>query len=110
MSDLYDRLEEIQGMARTLIGDLKQLSQLLGDRSIQADVTDEQSANRRFYVRAVFALIEALVEQHKKLLLDLADRKVITLDHGVSMAFSEKIYVVRDNGAVSEREQYIQMQ
>jgi hypothetical protein len=110
MADLYDRLDEIQGMVRTLLGDLRQLGPVLGDRSPQAHVADEQAANRRFYVRAIFALIEAVIEQHKRLLLDLTQRKVITLETGVSAALSETIYVVRDNGSVTAREQYLQMQ
>ena len=64
MSDLYTRLEEIQGMNRVLSDDAHRLSTQLGDRSIQPD---EQAGLRRAYVRALFALIEAIVEQHKRL-------------------------------------------
>ena len=110
MADLYNRLEEIQGMTRVLTGDVDRLRPLLGERSIQAAVSDDEEANRRFIVRAIFALIEAVVEQHKRLLLDLAERDAITLAAGVREALSEKRYVVKDNGAVLAREQYLQFQ
>lgn len=97
-------------MTRTLLSDLEQLRPLLGQRSIQAAVGDREAGNRRFYVRAIFALIEAVVEQHKRLLLDLANRQMTTLESGVRMALSERIYVVRDSGAVTEKEQYLQLQ
>ena len=71
MSDLYERLEEIQEMTRMLEGDVALLQKMLGERSPTVEVTDSQYANRRSYVRATFALIEAVVEQHKQLLLAL---------------------------------------
>ena len=110
MSDLYDRLEEIQGMVRVLTGDVELLKSELGDLSGQAALTESEAAHRRFYVRAVFSLIEAIVEQHKRLLLDLVARGSITLGEGVREALSEKIYVVKDNGAVGDREQYLQLE
>ena len=110
MSDLYDRLEEIQGMTRVLAGDVDRVQPLLGDRSIQARVSDEQEGYRRSYVRAVFALIEAVVEQHKRLLLDLSSRKVATFGPGVVEALSEKIFFVKDNGDVAERDQFLQLE
>jgi hypothetical protein len=69
MTDLYDRLEEILGVTRVLTADVEQLHPLLGDRSVAAAVSTDEEANRRFYIRAIFALIEALVEQHKRLLV-----------------------------------------
>jgi uncharacterized protein (DUF1778 family) len=110
VADLYDRLEEIQGMTRILTGDVRRLSPRLGERTIQAAVTDAQESNRRFYVRAVFALVEAVVEQHKRLILDLAARGAITVSTGVREALSERIFVVRDNGTVRERGQYLQLE
>ena len=97
-------------MTRVLTGDVERLRPLLGKRSVAAAVSDEEEANRRFYVRAIFALIEAVVEQHKRLLLDLADRPAITLTAGVREALSERMYAVKDNGAVVDREQYLQLQ
>ena len=110
MSDLYDQLEELQGMTRVLTADAESLGLRLGPRDIQAAVTHDAEMARRLYVRSVFALIEALVEQHKRLLLHLADRHAITLQPGVHEALSERVYAVKDNGAVAEREQYLQLQ
>ena len=110
MADLYDRIDEIQGMTLVLTRDVEQLRPLLGKKSITAALTEEEEANRRFYVRAIFALIEAVVEQHKRLLLDLAECKTITLAAGVREALSERLYVVRDNGIVADWEQYLQLQ
>lgn len=110
MSDLYDRLDEIQGMTRVLAGDVDRVQPLLGDYSIQAHVSDEQEGHRRFYVRAVFALIEAVVEQHKRLLLDLSSRGIAKLRSGVVEALSEKTFVVKDNGDVSQRDQFLQLE
>jgi hypothetical protein len=80
----------------------------LGERSIQVSLTEIEEASRRFYVRAIFSLIEAVVEQHKRLLMDLAERGSITLGPGVREALSERVYVVKENGTVGEREQYLQ--
>jgi hypothetical protein len=109
MSDLYDRLEEIQRMVRVLTRDADTLRGPLGGRSIQDDVTDQQAGARRAYVRAVFALVEAVVEQHKRLLLDLAARQVIVLDPQTRAALAEQTYTVADNGIISGRDQYLQL-
>src|SRR5579864_8322422 len=110
MADLYNRLEEIQGMTRILSRDVELLQLHLGERVISAGVTNLEEANRRFYVRAVFALIEAVVEQHKRLLLDLAERGAIMLAPGVREVLSERIYVIKDNGDIADRGQYLQLQ
>lgn len=110
MGDLYDQLEELQGMARVLAADVAWLRPQLGSRDIRAAVSDHEEAARRLYVRAIFALIEALVEQHKRLLIQLVDLKTITLSPGLREALSERVYTVKDNGAVAEREQYLQLQ
>lgn len=57
-------------MTRLLIDDVARLREQLGDGELKP--SDAQLTNRRFYVRAVFALVEAFVEQHRRLLLDLA--------------------------------------
>lgn len=109
MSDLYDRLEEIQGMTRVLAGDVQRLGRQLGDRSIQSEVSDEQAGARRAYIRAIFALIEAIVEQHKRLLLDLSTSQFVTLAPGVAYVLTEQGYVVDENGTVTLRDQYLQL-
>jgi hypothetical protein len=110
VSDLYDRLEEIQGMVRILTSDVELLKPNLGDLSGQAVLREAEAANRRSYVRAVFSLIEAVIEQHKRLLLDLVARRIVELEQGVGEALSERTYFVRDNGTVGEREQYLQFE
>jgi hypothetical protein len=110
MGDLYNRIEEIQGMVRILTSDVDYLRSSLGERSIQVDLSEIEEANRRFYVRAIFSLIEEVVEQHKRLLLDLAEQNIITLSPGVNEALSERAYVVNQNGTVREREQYLQLE
>jgi hypothetical protein len=109
MSDLYDRIDEIQGMVRILTSDVDYLRPKLGERSIQVQLSEAEEANRRFYVRAIFSLIEAVVEQHKRLLLDLAKRNIIILTSSVIGALSERAYVVNQNGTVGERKQYLQL-
>lgn len=109
MSDLYDRLEEIQGMTRALLGDVERLRQQLGSRSIQHDRTAEQEGARRAYVRAVFALIEATVEQHKRLLMDLASRSAVALDQGTEGVLMEQVFVADDKGKIGSREQYLSL-
>lgn len=109
MSDLYGRLEELVGMTRVLGADVDRLRRRLGKRSIQAATTAAQEGARRAYVRGVFALIEAVVEQHKRLLLELASHGFVRLQPEVTQALLERGYVVDDNGRVSARDQYLQM-
>jgi hypothetical protein len=110
MADLYDRILDIQGMTRVLGEDVDRIRPLLGPRNIQQALSPADEGSRRFYVRAIFALVEAVVEQHKRLLLDLAERQAVALDVGVREALSERTVTVRDNGAIGEREQYLQLQ
>ena len=63
--DLYGRLEELEGMTRLLIDDVGLLRPLVGEG--EDDPSAGRKAYRRCYVRAVFALVEALVEQHRRL-------------------------------------------
>jgi len=109
MSDLYERLEELQDMTRILAADVTRLGQRLGERSIQAATTEEQDGVRRAYVRAVFALVEAVIQQHKRLLLDLLSRGLVAMQPSVVGALSEQAYVVDDNGTVTTRDQYLQL-
>jgi hypothetical protein len=107
MSDLYNRLEELQGMAAVLIDDVEHLRSLIG---VDASISKEEELNRRFYVRAVFALVEAVVEQHKRLLLDLAERGLIPLEPGVQMLLSERVPTAKENGKVTYRNQYLNLE
>ena len=107
MADLYDRLEEIQGMTRILGEDVTYLRPLLGELNIQVAPSTADESNRRSYVRAIFALIEAVVEQHKRLLLDLAERGSVSIAPAERLALSERTYVVKDNGAVVEKDQFL---
>jgi len=109
LADLYSRLEEIQGMVHVLTKDIELLQPLLGNRSIQSEPNKQEEANRRFFIRAIFSLIEAVVEQHKRLLLDLHEHNAIKLDSGVRNALSERIYIVRENGNVSPKEKYLNL-
>lgn len=105
--ELFDRLEEIQDLTRVLAGDVKRLHVTLGGRSIQDGPSDDEYSARRAYVRAIFALVEAIVEQHKLLLLDLDTHRVITLDQATRSALSEQAPIVRENGTVSTRKQFL---
>lgn len=109
MADLYERLVEIQEITRLLAADVTRLTSQLGERSIPVETTEEEEGARRAYVRAVFALIEAIVEQHKKLLLELSSHGSVTLRPGVVEALAEQTYVVDENGSVSSRDQYLQL-
>ena len=110
MADLYNRIEEIQGMVRVLTGDLSLLEPHLGSRDIQDAVTENNYAHRRFYVRAIFALVEAIVEQHRRLLLDLVEQKAVVLKPGVPEVLRERVVFVKEDGSVAERDQYLQLE
>lgn len=96
-------------MTRVLAADVERLRAQLGSRSIQDDITNGEGGARRAYARAVFALIEAVVEQHKRLLIDLGTRQVVALDAPAQAALAEHTYMVADNGTVSARNQYLQL-
>ena len=110
MSDLYNRLDEIKEIIYTLGGDKDRLSTKLGSRSITEAISEDEEANRRFYIRAIFAFIEALVEQHKNLMLELSDKGIVKLPLGAYEAVSEYIYIVKDNGEISPQFKYLQLQ
>ena len=94
-------------MTKVSIGDVDRLRPQLGSRSIQDETTAEQEGTRRGYVRAVFALIEATAEQHKRLVQDLASRQAIALEEGAKAVLTEQAFVADDKGKVSNREQYL---
>jgi hypothetical protein len=110
LSELYKRLEEIQEIILILGRDNDRLSTNLGSRLITESISEEEGTNRRFYVRAIFAFIEAIVEQHKKLILELAEKRIVTLPKGAYEALSEHIYNVKDNGEIFPQFKYLQLQ
>ena len=105
--DLYDRLVELQGMTHLLIDDVTLLRSKVGELSPNA--TNEEKANRRFYTRAVFALVEAFVEQHQRLLLDLCESNKIDLGEKTRKRLQEIKEVFREDGTVEEHVQYLQI-
>jgi hypothetical protein len=105
--DLYDRLVELQGMTHLLIDDVTLLKPKVGE--LNPDVTKEEEANRRFYIRAVFALVEAFVEQHRRLLLELCESNRIELKEKTRKRLQEIKEVFREDGTVEEQGQYLQI-
>jgi hypothetical protein len=105
--DLYGRLEELQGMTHLVIDDVGRLQQEVG--AGDPDPSDAHKANRRFYIRAVFALIEAFAEQHRRLLLDLADANKVTIKPKALTVLREIREVTLPDGSVQQREQYLQL-
>jgi hypothetical protein len=63
------------------------------------DPSDEEKANRCFHVRAVFAIVEAVVEQHRCLLVHLCEFGKITLPENRLNKLRE-IKNLDENGAV----------
>jgi hypothetical protein len=58
--DLYSRLEQIQGVRHVLLEDVRCLEKLVV-RDSPVEIDSESAGIHRHYVRAVFALIEAVV-------------------------------------------------
>jgi hypothetical protein len=83
-SGLHDRIEEIYDILRVLLGDVRRLEKALGQRR-PVEIDSDAAGLQRCYVRAVFALIEAVVEQHRLLLLDLSAAQVVTLENGATL-------------------------
>ena len=105
--DLYDRLEELQGMTHVLIDDVRLLEPRVGE--LNPNVTDEEKAHRRFYIRAIFALVEAFVEQHRRLLLELCESHKIELKDKTRKKLQEIKEVFREDGTVEEQVQRLQI-
>ncbi len=105
--DLYARLEELQGMTRLLIDDVGRLERELGAGN--PDPSDPQQTSRRCYIRAVFALVEAFVEQHRRLLVELAAHTMIALPAKKLQRLREIKAVTLPDGTLEEQEQYLQL-
>lgn len=90
MNDLYTRLEQIQGVRDVLSGDVRQLEKRFGPRC-PVEIDSEPAGIHRQYVRAVFALIEAVVEQHGRLVLDLSAARIVSLDSGVAERLRQRL-------------------
>ena len=105
--DVFLRLEELQHVTRLLIDDVVMLRPKLGE--MKPDPTLEEAANRRFYIRAVFALAEAFVEQHRLLLLELCAARRIELSKNTRKKLSEIREVLGDDGELVVKKQYLQI-
>ena len=87
-TDFYGRLEQIQSVRHILSQDVRRLENLIGTAPVEID--SESAGIRRHYVRAVFALIEAIAEQHRLLLLELSAAQIIALDESVAVRLRNK--------------------
>jgi hypothetical protein len=96
--DLYNDLEELQGMTRLLIDDVIRLRPKIGEGN--PDPSDDENAYRRFYVRAVFALVEAFVEQHRRLVVHLCEAGKIHLRENKLRQLRETRKIFDSDGAV----------
>jgi hypothetical protein len=68
------------------------------------DPSDDEQAYRRFYVRAVFALMEAFVEQHRRLVIHLCDAGKIELSEN-KLTQLRQIKRILDTGGSVVREE-----
>ena len=106
--DLYTQLEELQGMTGLLIEDVAMLKPKIGEGN--DDPPNEEKANRRFYIRAVFALVEAFVEQHRRLLVHLCQSGKIELKERTLNRLREIKHILNENGVVvGEEPRFMQM-
>jgi len=94
-------------MTRLLIDDVLVLRPVLGER--EPDHCAVVKTYRRFYVRAVFALVEAFVEQHRRLLVELAQAGIITIPEKTLLRLREIKAVLQDDGMAIEEERFLQM-
>jgi hypothetical protein len=102
LMDLYNDLEELQGMTHLLIDDVKMLRPKVGEGN--PDPSGDEKAHRRFYVRAVFALVEAFVEQHRHLLVHLCEAGKIELSEN-RLSQLRQIKRILDTGGAVVREE-----
>ena len=105
--DLYERLEELREITRLLIDDQTLLRPLVGH--LDPEPSDAMQSYRRCYVRAAFALIEAFVEQHRRLLLDLVEAGFITLPQPTLTILAEIREIPRPDGSIERRQRYLQI-
>src|SRR5215203_5930407 len=96
--DLYNDLEELQGMTRVLIDDVRRLRPKIAEGN--PNPSEDENAYRRFYVRAVFALVEAFVEQHRRLVVHLCEAGKIDLRENKLRQLRETRQVLDSEGAV----------
>jgi hypothetical protein len=96
--DLYNDLEELRDMTHLLIDDANLLRPKIGEG--KPDPSDEEKAYRRFYVRAVFALVEAFVEQHRRLVIHLCEAGKIVLTQNKLNRLREIKQILDASGAV----------
>lgn len=100
---MHDRVEQLNHILELLTHDLAGLRPHLGDRAITADPSADEYSCRRSYVRASFALFEALAEQYARLLLDLHERRLASLDDRTRTALTQVALEVTDQGNVRAR-------
>jgi hypothetical protein len=100
--DLYNDLEELRGMTRLLIDDGNMLRPKIAEGN--PDPSDDEKAYRRFYVRAVFALVEAFVEQHRRLVIHLCEAGKIELRENKLNQLREIKQILDAGGVVMEEE------
>ena len=107
--DLYTQLVELQGMTRLLIDDVTLLRPTIGEGN--PDPNKQEKANRRFYIRAVFALVEAFMEQHRRLLVHLCQSGKIELKERTLNRLREikQILDEQTGAVVGEEPRYMQM-
>jgi hypothetical protein len=96
--DLYNDLEELQGMTRLLIDGVSRLGAKIGEGN--PDPSHDENAYRRFYVRAVFALVAAFVEQHRRLVVHLCEAGKINLRGNKLRQLRETREILDSGGAV----------
>jgi len=99
-------LEELQGMTRLLIDDVNRIKPTIGEGN--GNPSDEHFAQRRCYVRAVYALVEAFAEQHRRLLIELAENNYVTIPEDTLRRLREIRIFIQD-GVEQERQQYLQL-
>lgn len=109
MTDLARRIEEITGVQAILLGDFELLKSRLGPLGAADEPTDEDHAHRRSFVRALFALVEATVDQHRILLLDLHDAGKVALEPKYWAVLREVSYSIGKNGEISEQVRYMSL-
>lgn len=107
MSSLYERVEHMEHLRGMLTQDMDALRTLFEHLTIADAPTPLQEAAKRSYVRAFFALVEALTEQHSQLLVDLARDGNIRLASDNVLALSDQTVDVTDTGKLRSRSMHL---